>query len=390
MATPKSLDSKEHRRRLQRQADIEMAIDCHCPVDRAIELVTRRRNISPEGAWDAIKLDISLGKLPAQCIDDRGERVAFAPHWINSLAKFQLPTEPGTLDQPIGTVGEFLRFSDFPSGGILWFDHRRAVENRLARKITEDNRAEPSLPPVRVRDVVVEEVRLDELYPENVAEQIPDSPRADATDTERSDAFRRDQSAERRAGGADMAPTLWTWDQALAWCLSRDLALAANPPWRPSVAARYPKPDCDGHYPPVYGTVAEFRRAVDDGLLSQPEPSLFDAAQVMRVFPAPAAVAEPLPSDSERVDRARDNAIAVTRKPQRGPKQGTTGFSAADLALCPDIDNMVKRGEARSAIAAARVLVQQGRVAGNGGEDSRATRVARRYGHWKSEGCPQL
>jgi hypothetical protein len=96
-------------------------------------------------------------------------------------------------------------------------------------------------------------------------------------------------SCGTHSGGADIAlPTLWTWNQALAWCLNRDLALAANPPWRPSVAARYPKPDSDGNYPPVYGTVAEFRRAVDDGLLSQPEPRLFDAAQVMRVFPAPA------------------------------------------------------------------------------------------------------
>jgi hypothetical protein len=76
----------------------------------------------------------------------------------------------------------------------------------------------------------------------------------------------------------DMAsPTLWTWNQALAWYLWRDLARAANP-----------QPDLDGNYPSVYGTVAEFRRAVDDGLLSQPEPGLFDAAQVTRVFPAPA------------------------------------------------------------------------------------------------------
>jgi hypothetical protein len=153
------------KRRLERRADIEAAIDW-CLVDRAIELVARRRNISFEGAWDAIRLNISLGQLPAQCIDDRGERIAFAPHWIELLAKFQLATEPGTLDQPIGTVEDFLRFSDFPRGGILWFDRRRAVENRLARKITEDNRAEPSLPPIRVRDVVVNQRRLDELYPE--------------------------------------------------------------------------------------------------------------------------------------------------------------------------------------------------------------------------------
>jgi hypothetical protein len=191
------------KRRLGRRADIEAAIDW-CLVDRAIEFVARRRDISHEGAWDAIKLDISLGKLPAQCIDDRGERVAFAPHWIELLAKFQLPTEPGTLDQPIGTVGEFSRFSDFPSGGILWFDRRRAVENRLARKITEDNRAEPSLPPIRVRDVVVDERRLDELYPEEEGlgpdRKLAEAQAADRGDPRRSRAPNGAVTVARRRG----------------------------------------------------------------------------------------------------------------------------------------------------------------------------------------------
>src|SRR5262249_36738337 len=111
------------------------------------------------------------------------------------------------------------------------------------------------------------------------------------------------------SGGLDMAPpTLWTWNQALAWSLNRDLALAANPPWRPSVAARYPKLNCDGNYPPVYGTVAEFRPAVNDGLLSRPEPGLFDAAQVIRVFPAPSGRIAPETAQSN-VAHAREQSL---------------------------------------------------------------------------------
>jgi hypothetical protein len=93
-----------------------------------------------------------------------------------------------------------------------------------------------------------------------------------------------------------------------------------------------------------------------------------------------------VPSDSKRVDRERDSAVSVTRIRQHGPKRGTTGFSAAYFALCPDIDKMVKSGKARSAIAAARDLVQQKRVVGKGTEDSLATRVARRFAQWKSKG----
>jgi hypothetical protein len=93
-----------------------------------------------------------------------------------------------------------------------------------------------------------------------------------------------------------------------------------------------------------------------------------------------------VPSDSERVDRERDGVVSVTRIRQHGPKRGTIGFSAADFALCPEIDNMVKSGKARSVIAAAHDLVQQKRVVGKGTEDSLATRVVRRLAQWKSKG----
>jgi hypothetical protein len=83
--------------------------------------------------------------------------------------------------------------------------------------------------------------------------------------------------------------TLWTWNQALAWCIYRDLAKVANPPRRLSVTARSPKPGPDGNYPPVYGTVAQFGRAVADGLLTKVG-ELFVADQVTAGYAPFAAV----------------------------------------------------------------------------------------------------
>jgi hypothetical protein len=74
-----------------------------------------------------------------------------------------------------------------------------------------------------------------------------------------------------------------------------------------------------------------------------------------------------------------------SHQPRRGPKPGETGFNAADKALFETIERMQKKGEARSAIAGARILVKKGKVASSGGSDeNRAVRVARRYGQWRS------
>lgn len=74
-----------------------------------------------------------------------------------------------------------------------------------------------------------------------------------------------------------------------------------------------------------------------------------------------------------------------TQQRQHGPRPGVTGFTTADKALFPTIDQMIEKGEARSGIAAARILDENGRVASGGGTpESRAARLARRYGKWKS------
>jgi hypothetical protein len=133
------------------------------PINSAIEDLARATGIEREAAWETIKEAISLGTLPAQCFDDRGERTPLEPHWIALMIPFQLPGDPRVADLPIGALPDLLQHTDFSEAGILWFDRRRAAENRLARNITADNRPERSLPPMRVRGVVVDRAAIERL-----------------------------------------------------------------------------------------------------------------------------------------------------------------------------------------------------------------------------------
>ena len=78
------------------------------------------------------------------------------------------------------------------------------------------------------------------------------------------------------------------------------------------------------------------------------------------------------------------------RESPRGPKPGTTGFGGADRAMFPEIDEMLEQGRVRSVVAAARVLAREDKIRGHGSPDSRATRLARRYGQWKSATTPEV
>ena len=163
------------------RVDIAAVIDARrwMIVDQAIELVAIRNGISTANAWQAVKTDLSRGELPALCLDDLGERVVLEPHWIDCLAKFgpadqppKIPTEPGTIDQPIRPRDEPFQIGDVPSGGILWFDRTRALENRLARSRRAGKQLEVSLPPHCARDIVVDRTRLDELHSNNATETL--------------------------------------------------------------------------------------------------------------------------------------------------------------------------------------------------------------------------
>jgi hypothetical protein len=212
----------------------------YIPISEAIAIVARRRGlpVDREGrcdpAWQLILTEARCGELKMRY---RGERGAS-------------PVQPALLNYVAALGGAA---STYPIQETVGIDTVEAFRGGI----------EPPIPN-HFPGLTVNRAQLDALWPE---------PRSSLPLTDQ----------------LDMAPpTLWTWNKALAWHFWRDPVRAANPPMRPSVAARYPKVDSDGNYPPVYGTVAEFQRAVDDGLLTQPEPGLFDAAQVMRVFPAPA------------------------------------------------------------------------------------------------------
>jgi hypothetical protein len=81
--------------------------------------------------------------------------------------------------------------------------------------------------------------------------------------------------------------------------------------------------------------------------------------------------------------RAGPTSSARPHQRRHGPLPGTTGFRVLDDALCPEIDEMVRTGQARSVSEAARILATNGRVAGVGTVTNRADRLARRYGEWK-------
>lgn len=147
---------------MSERGSIETAL-AWLPIGSAIEALAHATGIEREAAWGTIKEAISLGALPAQGFDDRGERTRLEPHWMALTARFQLPGKPRVTGLPMGTLPELLQHTDFPDGGILWFDRRRAAENRLARNITADNRPERSLPPARVRDVVVNRAAIEQL-----------------------------------------------------------------------------------------------------------------------------------------------------------------------------------------------------------------------------------
>jgi hypothetical protein len=113
----------------------------------------------------------------------------------------------------------------------------------------------------------------------------------------------------------------------------------------------------------------------------------FLAGALLDSAPAPVEPGplEPVGSARPAIAEPAEQMRVTSRRPQRGPAPGTTGFADCDRALFPMIEQMRKDGKARSIIAAARILAREGKVASSGGtEDNLAARLARRYGHWKS------
>jgi hypothetical protein len=108
------------------------------------------------------------------------------------------------------------------------------------------------------------------------------------------------------------------------------------------------------------------------------------------------AGAEPKPAGGKpkrAPGQRRGGPKPTTKRPRRGkrrhgPKAGTTGFVAADEALCPVIDRLIKKDKLRSPTAAAGKLEEKKKIVGTGSAKSRVTRVVRHYWRWKKRISP--
>jgi hypothetical protein len=135
-----------HRRLLIRR----LALQSHWPNSRrwlalagAIRIVGDRLGIPAEAAWERIKADIGNDELPTRCLTNRGERCAIDPNWIGFLAQFDFNER---------------------DGDIIWFDLRKAAENRTGAAPGVPV-AIGGLPPHYAWDIAVDRTGLDELYP---------------------------------------------------------------------------------------------------------------------------------------------------------------------------------------------------------------------------------
>jgi len=71
--------------------------------------------------------------------------------------------------------------------------------------------------------------------------------------------------------------------------------------------------------------------------------------------------------------------LSKASKTPRGPRHGTTGLAALDRKLFPQVTAMIKKGDARSAYGAAKILADDKKIAGGGTAESRAKRLETRY-----------
>jgi hypothetical protein len=76
--------------------------------------------------------------------------------------------------------------------------------------------------------------------------------------------------------------------------------------------------------------------------------------------------------------KPQEQASRRKRTRRRGPARNTVGYSKPDAALSPEMERLITKG-GMSATAAARKLVLEGKVAGNGLDENKAKRLAGRF-----------
>lgn len=140
------------------------------PIPTAIETLADRLGATNEQAWAEMKSKTVYGRLSLAGIDDKGRLCNLEPHWISYIVPWGVEDPPpdcastviGALAPP---VRQHPATSDMPrhnSGGFIAFDRERAIRDWRADK--SDGRASRSIPPLRIRDVVVDGAQLDDLW----------------------------------------------------------------------------------------------------------------------------------------------------------------------------------------------------------------------------------
>jgi hypothetical protein len=140
------------------------------PIASAIEMLADRLGATSEQAWAEIKSKAFYRRLSLVGIDDKGRLCDVEPHWISYIAPWGAEDSSRARASSLkGAVMLPLRghptTSDMPresSGSIIAFDRERAIRDWRADK--NDGRLPRSIPPLRIRDIAMDGVQLDDLW----------------------------------------------------------------------------------------------------------------------------------------------------------------------------------------------------------------------------------
>ena len=122
----------------------------------AVVAVARRRGVPLDQAWAALKADMAAGELKARCRAKRYDQQQ--AQWIDTWRDL----DPRWFG--------FIAY-ECPEDNHLRFDQSAAARIRMLGEQIDQV-------PEHVREIMVEAVRLDELYPSPTAENLPPSPEA--------------------------------------------------------------------------------------------------------------------------------------------------------------------------------------------------------------------
>jgi hypothetical protein len=137
------------------------------PIVRAIERRADRLGATKEQAWAEIKSKAFYGRLSLVGIDDKGRLCELEPYWISYISAWGIADpSPASVSARAGSLtppeNQPPSTSDMPRpGGFIEFDRERAIRDWRSDK--KNGRAPRSIPPLRIRDVLVDGAEFDDL-----------------------------------------------------------------------------------------------------------------------------------------------------------------------------------------------------------------------------------